>query len=67
MMLNRIGGTMEDALRALEAAVTEIDYLMNDGLRISRAELDKLKALADALDGIAGTYEMPIFKLLKED
>jgi hypothetical protein len=58
---------MEDALRALEAAVAEIDYLMNDGLRISRTELDKLKALADALDGIAGTYEMPIFKLVKED
>jgi hypothetical protein len=59
--------TMKDALKALEAAVAEIDHLMNDGLRISRTELDKLQALADALHGIAVTYEMPIFKLLKED
>jgi hypothetical protein len=59
--------TMKEELKALETAVADVDYLMNDGLRISRAELDKLKTLADTLHGIAETYEMPIFKLLKED
>src|SRR5215208_4393165 len=54
------------ALQALDAAVAEIDYLMNEGVIISRAELDKLKILVEALDGIVSTYETPILKLVKE-
>jgi hypothetical protein len=53
------------ALQSLEAAVAEIDYLMNEGVIISRAELDKLKALAEALDGIVRTYEEPILRLVE--
>jgi hypothetical protein len=58
---------MTEELANLERTVAEIDYLMNEGVRIGRAELDKLKALAATLTGVIETYEMPQFKLLKED
>jgi hypothetical protein len=57
---------MQDVIRALEIAIAEIDYLMNEGLRIDKAELAKLKALAEHLSAVIDTYEMPIFRLIRE-
>jgi hypothetical protein len=58
---------MTEELTDLERAVAKIDYLMNEGVRIGHAELDKLKALAATLTGVVAAYETPLFKLLKKD
>ncbi len=57
----------KELLSELGRVVAEIDYRMQDGSRISRAELSELKALADRLTGVIETYEIPILKLIRED